>query len=212
MTTRAMGKGLGVTAAALTMAVGLAATANAASDDSRGKWAAPAAVPAAASSVDYDAWLKDVREAVDKATPYVKQRAAKAKEEKQAIVLDIDNTSLETHFHPLPPTPAIKPVLELVKYASAQGVHIFFVSARPGLINPVTKYNLKEAGYPVDGLYVRGVDDLFSSVADFKTAKRAEIEATGYKIIANIGNNTHDLVGGHAESTVKLPDYGGKLS
>ncbi|MFI1828874.1 hypothetical protein ACH41E_20840 [Streptomyces sp. NPDC020412] len=38
------------------------------------------------------------------------------------------------------------------------------------------------------------------------------IEAKGYTIIANIGNRPTDLVGGHAERTFKLPDYGGKLT
>ena len=45
----------------------------------------------------------------------------------------------------------------------------------------------------------------------YKTAKRAEIEAKGYTIVANVGNNTTDLVGGHAERTFKLPDYNGEL-
>ena len=54
--------------------------------------------------------------------------------------------------------------------------------------------------------------DLFDEVSAYKTGKRAEIEARGYTIIANIGNSPTDLVGGHAERTVKLPDYNGKLS
>ncbi|MFC8859492.1 HAD family acid phosphatase, partial [[Kitasatospora] papulosa] len=53
---------------------------------------------------------------------------------------------------------------------------------------------------------------LFAEVSAYKTEQRAKIEGKGYTIIANIGNNTTDLVGGHAERTFKLPDYGGKLS
>lgn len=64
----------------------------------------------------------------------------------------------------------------------------------------------------MSGLYVRDLPDLFEEVSAYKTGKRAEIEARGYTIIANIGNSPTDLVGGHAERTVKLPDYGGKLS
>ncbi|MFF6981353.1 HAD family acid phosphatase [Streptomyces sp. NPDC008343] len=75
---------------------------------------------------------------------------------------------------------------------------------------PLTDWDLRETGYPVNGLYVTDLLDLFE-VSAYKTEKRAEIEANGYKIIANIGNNSTDLVGGHAERTFKLPDCNGRL-
>ncbi|GAA3045509.1 hypothetical protein GCM10020000_26520 [Streptomyces olivoverticillatus] len=163
--------------------------------------------------VDYDTWQRDVQAVVDRATPYVTERTAHADGHKQAIVLDIDNTSLETDFHwAAIPTPAVKPVLDLTRYAHSRGADIFFVTARPGILDSVTEWNLRKVGYPVGGLYVRHLPDLFEAVSTYKTAKRAEIEAKGYTIIANIGNNTTDLTGGHAERTFKLPDYDGKLS
>ncbi|WP_171167052.1 HAD family acid phosphatase [Streptomyces sp. I05A-00742] len=162
--------------------------------------------------VDYATWQRDVRAAVDRATPHVRERTAKAHTEKQAVVLDIDNTSLETDFHWTYPTPAVAPVRDLVRYAHERGAAVFFVTARPRIIGSVTEDNLKRVGYPVDGLAVRRLPDLFRDVSSYKTAERAKIEARGYKIIANIGNNTTDLSGGHAELTVKLPDYDGKLS
>lgn len=55
------------------------------------------------------------------------------------------------------------------------------------VIHPATLCNLDRAGYPVAGLYGRSIPDLF----------------------ANIGNDTTDLAGGHAERTFKLPDYDG---
>jgi len=91
-------------------------------------------------------------------------------------------------------------------------VDVFFVTARQGIIHGLTDYNLKKAGYPVAGLYVRDLPDLFEEVSAYKTGKRAEIEAKGYTVIANIGNRPTDLVGGHAERTFKLPDYDGQLS
>ncbi|UYQ65569.1 HAD family acid phosphatase [Streptomyces peucetius] len=173
-----------------------------------------AATAAQTQSVDYGTWLRDVAAVVDEARPYIEQRTADADGEKQAIVLDIDNTSLETHFHPFweLPTPAIERMRELARYADSRGVAVFFVTARPGIIHSLTDWNLKRVGYPVDGLYVRDLPDLFNEVSAYKTEKRAEIEAKGYTIIANIGNNTTDLVGGHAERTFKLPDYDGQLS
>lgn len=172
-----------------------------------------ASATAVAAEVDYATWQNDVRQVIDQALPYVRQRTANASGQKLAIVFDIDNTTLETHFHPWYqlPTPAVKPSLELAKYAKSRGADVFFVTARPGIIYSLTKSNLTSVGYPVDGLYVRDLPDLFDEVSAYKTAKRAEIEAKGYTIVANVGNNTTDLVGGHAERTFKLPDYNGEL-
>ncbi|MEV8389029.1 MULTISPECIES: HAD family acid phosphatase [unclassified Streptomyces] len=169
---------------------------------------------ASVKAVDHTVWQRDVAAVVAEARPWIESRTASAGGEKQAIVLDIDNTSLETHFHPFwqLPTPAVADVRELARYADSRGVAVFFVTARPGIIYSLTEWNLKEAGYPVDGLYVRDLPDIFAEVSAYKTEKRAEIEAKGYTIIANIGNNTTDIVGGHAERTFKLPDYNGQLS
>ncbi|MET9800568.1 HAD family acid phosphatase [Streptomyces sp. NPDC006368] len=162
------------------------------------------------ASVDYRTWQRDVAAVIGVARPYLEQRTSQPSGEKRAIVLDIDNTSLETDFHPFweYPTPAVKPVLDLARFADSRGVDVFFVTARPGIIHSLTDYNLRKAGYPVDGLHVRDLPDLFEEVSVYKTAQRAAIEAKGYTIIANIGNKESDLVGGHAEKTFKLPDYG----
>ncbi|MEU2395447.1 HAD family acid phosphatase [Streptomyces sp. NPDC007369] len=180
--------------------------------------AATASAPggnAAILGIDYGTWKRDVAAVMATARPYVEQRIAQSPAgEKTAIVLDIDNSSLETDFHWFWtfPTPAISEVRDLTRYANERGVAIFFVTARPGIIGSLTEYNLRSVGYPVSGLYVRDLPDLFDEVSAYKTSKRAEIEARGYKIIANIGNKQSDLVGGHAERTFKLPDYNGKLS
>lgn len=168
---------------------------------------------AAAEDVDYATWQTDCQAVMNQALPYLKTRIAAPKPgEKQAIVLDIDNTTLETDFGFSYPQPANKPVLEVAKYAQEHGVSLFFVTARPGIIASVTDYNLKYVGYQVNGLYVRGFIDLFKDVATYKTAQRVDIENKGYTIIANIGNSATDLSGGHAEKTFKLPDYDGQLS
>ncbi len=180
--------------------------------------AATASAPggnAAILGIDYGTWQRDVAAVIDAVRPAIEQRiAASPAGERPAIVLDVDNSSLETDFHWFWtfPTPAISKVRELTRYASERGVAVFFVTARPGIIQSLTEHNLKAVGYPVSGLYVRDLPDLFDEVSAYKTGKRAEIESRGYTIIANIGNKQSDLVGGHAERTVKLPDYGGKLS
>ncbi|MEU0585585.1 HAD family acid phosphatase [Streptomyces sp. NPDC006132] len=175
--------------------------------------AAATAATSTAAAVDYATWQKDCQAVMDQALPYLKQRIAAAKPgEKQAIVLDIDNTALETDFGFSYPQPANKPVLEVARYAQERGVALFFVTARPDIIQSFTEYNLKQAGYQVSGLYVRNFIDLFKNVAEYKTAQRVDVEKKGYTIIANIGNSATDLSGGHAEKTYKLPDYDGQLS
>jgi hypothetical protein len=167
--------------------------------------------PAAAASVTEAQWLADVAAALAPARPWIEQRTAALHGGRPAIVLDIDNTSLETHFHPFL-MPAVPATLDLVRFARSRGVAVFFVTARPDFVEPVTRYGLEHAGYPVDGLYGRDLGDLFRAVQDFKTASRVDIESRGYTIVANIGNNLTDLQGGHAERTFKLPDYDGLLS
>ena len=46
----------------------------------------------------------------------------------------------------------------------------------------------------------------FASAADFKAPIRAQIEEQGYTIIANVGDEPSDLLGGHAERSFLLPD------
>ena len=188
-----------VAAVSATALVAMAAPANAATTDS--------------TKVDYATWQKDCQAVMDQALPYIQQRIASVKPgEKQAIVLDIDNTALETDFGFSYPQPANKPVLNVAKYAQEHGVSLFFVTARPDIIESATEYNLQYDGYQVSGLYVRGFLDLFKDVAAYKTAQRVDIENKGYDIIANIGNTASDLSGGHADQTFKLPDYNGQLS
>ncbi|MFI7401888.1 HAD family acid phosphatase [Streptomyces sp. NPDC049541] len=175
--------------------------------------ATPADAATSASGVDYATWQKDCQTVMDQALPYLKERIAAAQPgEKQAIVLDIDNTALETDFGFSFPQPANKPVLNVAEYAQEHGVSLFFVTARPGIIYAPTEWNLEHDGYDVSGLYVRGFFDLFKDVAAYKTAQRVDIENKGYDIIANIGNSATDLSGGHADKTFKLPDYNGQLS
>jgi predicted secreted acid phosphatase len=198
----------GITVSAATL-VALAVPAEAATTAA----SAPTTATAAAADVDYATWQTDCQAVMNQALPYLKTRIAATRPgEKQAIVFDIDNTTLESDFGFSYPSPANKPVLDVAKYAQEHGVSLFFVTARPDIIASVTNYNLKHVGYQVSGLYVRNFIDLFKDVAAYKTAQRVDIENKGYTIIANIGNSATDLSGGHAEKTFKLPDYDGQLS
>ncbi|MGW0995904.1 HAD family acid phosphatase [Streptomyces sp. NPDC002523] len=212
MTTRPWARRISVTAVSVAALAALAVPAQAA--DSAAPAAAGSSTAAATTGkVDYATWQKDCQTVMNQALPYLKYRIAHAEPgEKQAIVFDIDNTTLETDFGFSYPQPANKPVLNVAQYAQQHGVKLFFVTARPGIIYWPTEYNLEHDGYDVSGLYVRGLFDLFKDVAAYKTAQRVDIENQGYTIVENIGNSATDLSGGHAEKTYKLPDYNGQLS
>ncbi|MER7585710.1 HAD family acid phosphatase [Kitasatospora sp. NPDC097691] len=207
-----------VAAAALTAAVtGVLATPAVAAPAAPVVAAAPAAPVAAtapeagSSSVTEEQWLADVTAAIAPARAYVDQRISQPSGGKPAIVFDIDNTTLATHFHPFA-MPGIQPVVELAQYAHSRGVAIIFITARVDFIEAITRSSLQSAGYTVDELHGRGIGDLFKSVQQYKTDERIKVENEGYTIIASVGNNWTDLNGGHAERTFKLPDYDGLLS
>ncbi|GLX53885.1 hypothetical protein Shyhy01_68340 [Streptomyces hygroscopicus subsp. hygroscopicus] len=213
--TSLLARRLTVTAASAAALAALAAPAQAADATTAPATTAPATATTSDTTgkVDFATWQNDCQSVMDQALPYLKQRIdGAAPGAKQAIVFDIDNTALATDLGFQIPQAANKPVLNVARYAQEHGVALFFVTARPGIIEEPTEWNLKYDGYQVSGLYVRGLFDLFKNVADYKTAQRVDIENKGYDIIANIGNSATDLSGGHADRTFKLPDYDGQLS
>jgi len=60
-------------------------------------------------------------------------------------------------------------------------------------------------GVTADHLYVRPSTST-GPVSAYKTAQRIEVEKLEKTIIANIGDQESDLVGGHADRTFKLPN------
>ena len=154
-------------------------------------------------------WIADVTAVTDVAEQYLGGRLPDPRI-KAAIVLDIDNTALETAYSSDLITPATPPVLAVAKQAVAAGATVFFVSNRTEIIGPWTEYNLSQVGYTYTDAYLRAIFD-FSDVQTMKTNARIDIEKRGYTIVANIGNSATDLAGGHAERTFKLPDYDGQL-
>lgn len=105
--------------------------------------------------------------------------------------------------------PAIAPTLALFNAAKAGGVAVFFVTGRRENAeeSAATEGNLRKAGYDGwAGIFMRPPESHEASVAIFKSAARAKIEAQGYHIIANVGDQQSDLALGHAERSFKLPN------
>lgn len=155
----------------------------------------------------------------------VTQNSASPHPKKLAMVLDIDDTSLN-NFNQMRQwdfasndgswdaiqkntnIPANLPVLELYNYARQLGVTVFFITARPDVYTDSTKKALENAGYKgYAGLYLitKQYDKVPYNV--FKTAIRKQISDSGYDIVVNMGDQYSDLVGGYSRQIYKLPNY-----
>jgi len=173
-------------------------------------------------------------EAVDaRALDYVRAHASSVA--KPALVLDIDETSLSNweqmqaddfgYFvdgacDHLPKGPcgalawdesgraaAIAPTLKLFDAARQANVAVFFVTGRHEKQRAATERNLTQAGYAGwSGLFMRPAGTRTPSAADYKSAQRQTIEAQGFAIIANVGDQPSDLAGGHAQQGFLLPN------
>ncbi len=149
-------------------------------------------------------WLADVGAAVAPVGAYLDAHAGGAA--RPAIVLDIDNTSLETQYDPGTATP---PVLALERRAIADGYSVLIVTARSS--SPAFSLaQLRAAGYAPTEVCTRPSPT--ASLPASKLACRTRYTKAGYTIVANIGNRPTDFEGGLDGLVVKLPDYGGRLS
>ncbi len=104
---------------------------------------------------------------------------------------------------------AIGPTLELVNVAKANGVAVFFITGRDGdpALRAATERNLRKAGYRGwTRLIMRDAASRRLYADQYKTRARARIEAEGYTILANVGDQESDLKGGHAERTFRMPN------
>ena len=175
---------------------------------------------------DSGAWNRAVKKQATKAKAYlIKRTHGKHAAKKPALVLDIDETSLDNYpclnqsggipYSAVPyavcvvayDAPAIKPVRSLFRLAKDLKVKVFFITGRPEAIRAGTLQNLKAAGYR--GRYElilqpAGYND--PSTVPYKSGARKQIEKRGFTILANVGDQKSDLSGGYSEHTYKLPN------
>jgi predicted secreted acid phosphatase len=175
----------------------------------------------------------DLAAVFESAQRYVEQNADKVK--KPALVLDIDETSLtnwpnlladdfgfvaDGTCDALPAGPCgfnqwilkssakpIEPARKLFDAARAKGVAVIFITGRPDKQRDATILNLDHAGF--EGwteLRTRPDRDDLPTVQAFKTAERTKVEAEGYTIIANVGDQMSDIDGEHFGCGFKVPN------
>jgi predicted secreted acid phosphatase len=188
---------------------------------------------AATDYYESGAYERDITAVTAEASAWIAERAPQV--DRTALVLDIDDTALSNwevivaddfgrvfdgpcDALPAGPcgwvawdlrasTPAITQTLALFKQARALGVAVFFITGRDEAQRAATERNLSAAGYRDHrGLYMEAVGSHYASAADFKAPQRAKIEAEGFIIIANMGDQPSDLADGYAERTFLLPN------
>lgn len=111
---------------------------------------------------------------------------------------------------------AMQPTLELFNFAKtlkgkdSSPLAVFFVTGRyeDPFERLATEWNLRRVGYDQwQQLYMRPDVTRSKRVSDYKTQARADIEdRQHYTIVANIGDQFSDLVGGRAQKCFKVPN------
>jgi predicted secreted acid phosphatase len=188
---------------------------------------------AATAYYNSGAYERDLAAVTARASAWIAARASQVSD--PALVLDIDDTALSNwevivaddfgrvfdgpcDALPKGPcgwiawdlrasSPAIAQTLALFRQARTLGVAVFFITGRDETQRAATEKNLAAAGYRgYREIYMEAVGAHYASAADFKAPQRAKIEAQGFTIIANVGDQPSDLAGGHAERTFLLPN------
>ena len=142
-----------------------------------------------------------------------------------AVVFDVDETALsnyeilkETDFGYVPniwdkwideaKAPAISEVKNLYDFFIKEKMKIIFITGRKDFQYNATFKNLQSAGYALfDTLIVRMKDEYKLGAVDFKSKKREELTAKGYKIVGTVGDQWSDLNGSFHGIQVKIPNY-----
>jgi acid phosphatase len=170
-------------------------------------------------------YAHDLDTQADRAIDFLRQRAAHRRpNEKLAVVLDIDETSLSNYkemlgshyvFDPrvfdawvsTAAAPAIPGTLRLAKEAQRLGVDVFFITGRSETERAATDRNLRAQGYEWKQLTLRPESARSETTIQYKSGARAQVAAQGYKIVLNVGDQWSDLKGApEAEFSVKYPN------
>lgn len=171
-------------------------------------------------------YAKDLDTEADRAIAYLRSRTSrKGDHEKLALVLDIDETTLSNWAEMVhagfaydkqafdawvdgAAAPAIPGTLRLYREAQRLKVSVFFLTGRPEAQRAVTEHNLRSQGFQDwAGLILRSPEEAKLTAQEFKSRERSALEAKGYDLILNVGDQWSDLRGkAQAEYSVKYPN------
>lgn len=165
---------------------------------------------------------KDAAEVVNHAISELNKLQAN---DKSVVVFDIDETALsnyeidkELDFGYVPDlwdkwineakAPAIKEVKRLYDYLITRNIKVVFITGRKNYQYDATYTNLLFAGYKnFDTLIVRNKNEYNLTAQQYKSTKREELTAKGYRIIGDVGDQYSDLNGPDHGIQVKIPNY-----
>jgi acid phosphatase len=170
-------------------------------------------------------YAKDLDIEADRAIAFLEARAHRRDNEKLALVLDIDETTLSNwdemsgaNFEydskafnawvESAQAPAIPGTLRIYSAAQRLGVRVFFLTGRPEAQRASTETNLRMRGFSSwQQLILRKPEQTKMTALEYKSGERAKIAGAGYRIILNVGDQWSDLRGKpEAELSVKYPD------
>ena len=155
-------------------------------------------------------YAKDLDHQADRAIAFLRSRAANhSPQEKLALVLDIDETTLSNYEEMEKAGFAYdSAVLRIYKEAQRLGVTVFFITGRPDTERKATELNLRAQGFENwQQLFLRSAAQSSGPVEVYKAGARAAIVAQGYRIVLNVGDQWSDDRGKpQAEFFVKYPD------
>lgn len=102
--------------------------------------------------------------------------------------------------------PAREPVRDVYRVARRLHVEVVFLTGRPERFRAATERNLRAIDCADYASLICKPPSHQGTSAAFKTAEREKLIRAGCTIIANIGDQESDLVGGFAERTFKVPN------
>ncbi|MFZ5947445.1 MAG: HAD family acid phosphatase [Stygiobacter sp.] len=145
--------------------------------------------------------------------------------EKSLVVFDIDETALSNYEHTKEigfgyvyslweewlekaDAKAIPETKKFYDWLIEKNIKVAFISGRDEETYSATLKNLKDQGFTkFDTLITRTKATKKIPAAEWKAEEREKLVKNGYNIIACIGDQWSDMVGGHTGIKIKLPNY-----
>jgi hypothetical protein len=161
---------------------------------------------------------KEFQGVLDQAKTYLTEFAQTNDPTKSAVVFDLDETLIDnasfeitkwsgnssyrykTDWQKSSEAPLIPETKTFMDWCREQGFKIYFISGRKEYLREATVKNLTNAGVTSDQyetLYLKRNDAKFGdgSMSVFKVEKQQEIEASGIKVAALLGDQQSDIAG-----------------
>jgi predicted secreted acid phosphatase len=172
--------------------------------------------------VESGRYQQEIAAVAAEARTWIAERAARGGS-RLTVVFDLDETLLDNWPHiramdfgyVVPEwdrwvdeakAPAIESVREVYREARRRGVDVVYITGRAERGRAGTERNLRAIDCADYVALVCKPESHQGSSATFKTAARQKLVGEGRTIIANIGDQESDLVGGFAERTFKVPN------